>query len=164
MRLEHHLVGGYVRYISPHIIIIIIPMVSTYRKEMTNFPLFPFSTKMFTFILHLFYIYLTFILHLFYNCSTFVLLVSLFVGFVLHPLSDSLLLTNLIIHITSAATVICCHHIVRNKYITVWLPPCTACVRIPILLYIWKCTCAQTVYMSDSCLYVCMNVSHQSKR
>ena len=23
MRLEHHLVGGYVRYISPHIIIII---------------------------------------------------------------------------------------------------------------------------------------------
>ena len=26
MRLEHHLVGGYVRYISPHIIIIIIIM------------------------------------------------------------------------------------------------------------------------------------------
>ena len=25
MRLEHHLVGGYVRYISPHIIIIIMP-------------------------------------------------------------------------------------------------------------------------------------------
>ena len=24
MRLEHHLVGGYVRYISPHIIIIVI--------------------------------------------------------------------------------------------------------------------------------------------
>ena len=24
MRLDHHLVGGYVRYISPHIIIIII--------------------------------------------------------------------------------------------------------------------------------------------
>ena len=24
MRLEHHIVGGYVRYISPHIIIIII--------------------------------------------------------------------------------------------------------------------------------------------
>ena len=24
MRIEHHLVGGYVRYISPHIIIIII--------------------------------------------------------------------------------------------------------------------------------------------
>ena len=24
MRLEHHLVGGYVRYVSPHIIIIII--------------------------------------------------------------------------------------------------------------------------------------------
>ena len=29
MRLEHHLVGGYVRYISPHIIVIIIlPTVS----------------------------------------------------------------------------------------------------------------------------------------
>ena len=28
MRLEHHLVGGYVRYISPHIIIIIIIMSS----------------------------------------------------------------------------------------------------------------------------------------
>ena len=27
MRLEHHLVGGYVRYISPHIIIIIITNV-----------------------------------------------------------------------------------------------------------------------------------------
>ena len=27
MRLEHHLVGGYVRYISPHIIIIIIYLV-----------------------------------------------------------------------------------------------------------------------------------------
>ena len=26
MRLEHHLVGGYVRYISPHIIIIIMYM------------------------------------------------------------------------------------------------------------------------------------------
>ena len=26
MRLEHHLVGGYVRYISPHIIIIIIEL------------------------------------------------------------------------------------------------------------------------------------------
>ena len=26
MRLEHHLVGGYVRYISPHIIIIIISL------------------------------------------------------------------------------------------------------------------------------------------
>ena len=32
MRLEHHLVGGYVRYISPHIIIIII-MVK-YRDNM----------------------------------------------------------------------------------------------------------------------------------
>ena len=27
MRLEHHLVGGYVRYISPHIIIIIINII-----------------------------------------------------------------------------------------------------------------------------------------
>ena len=27
MRLEHHLVGGYVRYISPYIIIIIIPIL-----------------------------------------------------------------------------------------------------------------------------------------
>ena len=29
MRLEHHLVGGYVRYISPHILIIIIIVVRT---------------------------------------------------------------------------------------------------------------------------------------
>ena len=29
MRLEHHLVGGYMRYISPHIIIIIIISVLT---------------------------------------------------------------------------------------------------------------------------------------
>ena len=29
MRLEHHLVGGYVRYVSPHIIIIIIVGSST---------------------------------------------------------------------------------------------------------------------------------------
>ena len=28
MRLEHHLVGGYMRYISPHSIIIIIPLPS----------------------------------------------------------------------------------------------------------------------------------------
>ena len=28
MRLEHHLVGGYVSYISPHIIIIIINVLS----------------------------------------------------------------------------------------------------------------------------------------
>ena len=34
-------------------------------------------------------------------CSTFVLLVSLFVGFVLHPLSDSLLFTNIIISSSS---------------------------------------------------------------
>ena len=31
MRLEHHLVGGYVRYISPHIIIIIIINYGLYR-------------------------------------------------------------------------------------------------------------------------------------
>ena len=30
MRLEHHLVGGYVRYISPHIIIIIIILIFTF--------------------------------------------------------------------------------------------------------------------------------------
>ena len=29
MRLEHHLVGGYVRYISPHIIIIIVVIPNT---------------------------------------------------------------------------------------------------------------------------------------
>ena len=36
MRLEHHLVDGYVRYISPHIItyyIIIIPYVKTLNTE-----------------------------------------------------------------------------------------------------------------------------------
>ena len=33
MRLEHHLVGGYVRYISPHIIIIII----MYSNILTEF-------------------------------------------------------------------------------------------------------------------------------
>ena len=33
MRLEHHLVGGYVRYISPHIIIIIIKLSSPLLKE-----------------------------------------------------------------------------------------------------------------------------------
>ena len=43
----------------------------------------------------------TFILHMLYICSTFVLLVSLSVGFVLHPLSDSLLFTNLIISSSS---------------------------------------------------------------
>ena len=32
MRLEHHLVGGYVRYISPHIIIIII-YIGSYGKK-----------------------------------------------------------------------------------------------------------------------------------
>ena len=30
MRLEHHLVGGYVRYISPHIIILLLPPLSSY--------------------------------------------------------------------------------------------------------------------------------------
>ena len=34
MRLEHHLVGGYVRYISPHIIIIII-IISLMSKEVS---------------------------------------------------------------------------------------------------------------------------------
>ena len=58
------------------------PMVSTYRKGMTNFPLFyPF---------HRHYIYFTSVLR-----------VSLSVGFVLHPLSDSLLFTNLIIFLQS---------------------------------------------------------------
>ena len=33
MRLEHHLVGGYVRYISPHIIIIIIRIASGKSKN-----------------------------------------------------------------------------------------------------------------------------------
>ena len=33
MRLEHHLVGGYVRYISPHIIIIIIISAVIVNKE-----------------------------------------------------------------------------------------------------------------------------------
>ena len=32
MRLEHHLVGGYVRYISPHIIIIIIIYIFFLQK------------------------------------------------------------------------------------------------------------------------------------
>ena len=32
MRLEHHLVGGYVRYISPHIIIIIIKTSQVDKK------------------------------------------------------------------------------------------------------------------------------------
>ena len=33
MRLEHHLVGGYVRYISPYIIIIIIKKVSIVKES-----------------------------------------------------------------------------------------------------------------------------------
>ena len=33
MRLEHHLVGGYVRYISPHIIIIIITFMESYGNS-----------------------------------------------------------------------------------------------------------------------------------
>ena len=57
------------------------PMVSTFRKGMTNFPPLFFPHRNY---LHLFYIY-------FYICSTFVLFVSLFVSFVLQPLSDSLL-------------------------------------------------------------------------
>ena len=35
MRLEHHLVGGYVRYISPHIIIIIIIIIKSRPKSQT---------------------------------------------------------------------------------------------------------------------------------
>ena len=62
------------------------PMVSTYRKGMTNFPFFSF----YLFLHRHLYIYFTF-----------VLLLSLFVGFVLHPLSDSLLFTNLIISSSS---------------------------------------------------------------
>ena len=38
MRIEHHLVGGYVRYISPHIIIII-----NHLKKKTDFNLFNFK-------------------------------------------------------------------------------------------------------------------------
>ena len=37
MRLEHHLVGGYVRYISPHIIIIII--ITSIFSSLFFFPL-----------------------------------------------------------------------------------------------------------------------------
>ena len=36
MRLEHHLVGGYVRYISPHIIIIMIKNSETAGYSFTN--------------------------------------------------------------------------------------------------------------------------------
>ena len=41
MRLEHHLVGGYVRYISPHIIIIIITsknaIITKFQQTSTTF-------------------------------------------------------------------------------------------------------------------------------
>ena len=47
------------------------------------------------------FLFLQTFLHLFHFCFTFVLLVSLFVSFVLHPLSDSLLFTNLIISSSS---------------------------------------------------------------
>ena len=36
MRLEHHLVGGYVRYISPHIIIIIIIIIEQNTSHNTS--------------------------------------------------------------------------------------------------------------------------------
>ena len=36
MRLEHHLVGGYVRYISPHIIIIIIIILQYWRASLKS--------------------------------------------------------------------------------------------------------------------------------
>ena len=38
-----------------------------------------------------------------------------------------------------------------------------ACVRILHCSSYWKCACAQTLYMTDSCLNACMNVSHGSK-
>ena len=38
MRLEHHLVGGYVRYISPHIIIIIIILCGWGKGQHGNYP------------------------------------------------------------------------------------------------------------------------------
>ena len=44
MRLEHHLVGGYVRYISPHIIIIIAVLPSG-SSEVTAVSLGSFSTR-----------------------------------------------------------------------------------------------------------------------
>ena len=37
MRLEHHLVGGYVRYISPHIIIIIIMYYYEPQGKLTGY-------------------------------------------------------------------------------------------------------------------------------
>ena len=40
MRLEHHLVGGYVRYISPHIIIIIMTLHIVFLHT-----LFPYSVS-----------------------------------------------------------------------------------------------------------------------
>ena len=40
MRLEHHLVGGYVRYISPHIIIIISKFASTLQFKVSNYVFF----------------------------------------------------------------------------------------------------------------------------
>ena len=41
MRLEHHLVGGYVRYISPHIIILLL-LLCSYRND-TDVPLLLFQ-------------------------------------------------------------------------------------------------------------------------
>ena len=38
MRLEHHLVGGYVRYISPYIIIIIINIELGHNWPSTDLP------------------------------------------------------------------------------------------------------------------------------
>ena len=44
MRLEHHLVGGYMRYISPHIIIIIIIIYFVfYRACFLNLKFFCFT-------------------------------------------------------------------------------------------------------------------------
>ena len=57
----------------------------TGREWLISPPFFPPFFYPHSNYLHLFYMY-------FYICSTFVLFVSLFVSFVLHPLSDSLLL------------------------------------------------------------------------
>ena len=36
MRLEHHLVGGYVRYISPYIIITIVMITADFQQGMES--------------------------------------------------------------------------------------------------------------------------------
>ena len=39
MRLEHHLVGGYVRYISPHILLLLLLLLSKFTVESDHKPL-----------------------------------------------------------------------------------------------------------------------------